>query len=85
MPHYNYKCKKCGFEFTKFQSISEKDLKTCPECGGDVSKLLSGGAGVIYKGEGFYVNDYNPSKKKEAKKDTPSACNNGGCGSCCQS
>jgi len=68
MPNYEYECKDCGKHLTKFQNMSDDPLTVCPLCGGTLIRLLTGGGGVIYKGEGFYVNDY---KKKESVK-TPS-------------
>lgn len=65
MPNYEYECKTCGKHLTKHQNMSDAPLTLCPHCGGDLVRLLSGGGGVIYKGEGFYVNDY---KKKEANR-----------------
>jgi len=62
MPTYEYLCKKCGHEFEAFQSMMEKPLKKCPNCGGIVKRLISSGAGLIFKGSGFYITDY---KKKE--------------------
>ena len=58
MPTYEYECRKCGNRFEKFQSISAAPLKTCPECKGRVARVLSGGAGIIFKGSGFYQTDY---------------------------
>ena len=50
MPTYEYKCRECGHLFDKFQQMKEKPLTECPECGGALQRLLSGGAGVIMKG-----------------------------------
>lgn len=61
-PTYDYRCKKCGYEFEKFQNISDPKVKICPKCGGNVERLISGGSGIIFKGSGFYTTDY---KKKE--------------------
>ena len=58
MPTYEYECRKCGHRFEKFQPITAAPLKTCPECKGRVNRLLSGGAGIISKGSGFYQTDY---------------------------
>ncbi|MDZ7821352.1 MAG: FmdB family zinc ribbon protein [Candidatus Marinimicrobia bacterium] len=69
MPNYQYRCKACGREFLRFQSISDEPLTVCPECGGELLRLLSGGGGVIYKGAGFYVNDYKKQAEKPAAKD----------------
>lgn len=61
MPTYEYACPKCGI-FEAFQSIKEAPLERCPTCKrGKVTRLLSGGAGVIFKGSGFWETDYNRS------------------------
>ena len=81
MPTYEYVCEKCGHQFEKFQPMAAKALSTCPEdvCGqkrwgkGKVKKMISGGAGLIFKGSGFYITDYRSDKYKEAaKKETAS-------------
>src|SRR4051812_9778509 len=76
MPTYEYVCSKCGHEFEKFQSMAEKPLTVCPEdlCAkkkwgrGKVQKKISAGAGLIFKGSGFYITDYRSDKYKEAAK-----------------
>jgi putative FmdB family regulatory protein len=50
MPTYEYECQKCEHRFERFQNMSAEPIKTCPECGGNVDRLISGGAGVIIKG-----------------------------------
>jgi putative FmdB family regulatory protein len=65
MPTYEYECKKCNYHFEVFQSISDEALKVCPQCGKEVRRLIFGGAGVIFKGSGFYVTD--KSKGPDAK------------------
>ena len=65
MPTYRYRCNNCNYEFEKLQSIISDPLKTCPECSGEVKRLIGSGTGIIFKGSGFYVNDY---KKKEGEK-----------------
>jgi len=57
MPTYEYECKKCHYSFEVFQSMSDEPLKTCPKCGKEIRRLIFGGAGVIFKGPGFYVTD----------------------------
>jgi putative FmdB family regulatory protein len=57
MPTYEYECKKCSHSFEIFQSMSDEAVKICPECGGEVRRLINGGAGVIFKGNGFYSTD----------------------------
>jgi putative FmdB family regulatory protein len=57
MPTYEYECKSCGHNFDVFQSILDEPLRTCPECGKELRRLINGGTGVIFKGSGFCVND----------------------------
>jgi putative FmdB family regulatory protein len=57
MPTYEYECTKCGHTFEAMQSISAKPLSRCPECKGQVKRLISAGLGVIFKGSGFYTTD----------------------------
>jgi len=68
MPTYEYACNACGIRFEQFQRITAEPLKACPECSGDVKRLISAGAGVIFKGSGFYQTDYRSSSYQEAKK-----------------
>ena len=70
MPTYEYECDKCGITFERFQKITEEPIKKCPECGGPVRRLIGAGAGVIFKGSGFYATDYrSESYKREEKKE----------------
>ena len=66
MPTYEYRCDVCGEKFEFMQSITEDPVENCPKCGGSVRRLIGAGAGIIFKGSGFYVTDYrkNPSNKK---------------------
>ncbi|MCL5770595.1 MAG: zinc ribbon domain-containing protein [Planctomycetes bacterium] len=75
MPTYEYRCSKCGWEFEEFQSITAKPLRKCPRSGRlAVNRLISAGAGVIFRGSGFYETDYrSESYQKAAKKDKPAA------------
>lgn len=82
MPTYEYVCSKCGHEFEKFQSMADQPLSVCPRdiCPrkkwgrGRVKKKISAGAGLIFKGSGFYITDYRSDKYKEAaKKDSAAA------------
>ena len=68
MPTYEYKCDKCGHKFEAFQSIMDEALKDCPECKGRVKRLISTGAGIIFKGNGFYQTDYKTSCPKNSDK-----------------
>ena len=64
MPTYGYKCEECGYDFEMFQSIKDDALKKCPECAGQVKRVISSGAGIIFKGNGFYQTDYKNSCPK---------------------
>ncbi len=80
MPTYEYSCEKCGKNFDAFQSMRDQAFTECPEekCQvspwghGKVKRLLGTGAGLIFKGSGFYITDYRSNSYKEgAKKDAP--------------
>lgn len=58
MPTYEYECTKCGKHSEYFQSIKEAPKTECEHCGGKLTKLLSAGSGLIFKGSGFYITDY---------------------------
>jgi putative FmdB family regulatory protein len=76
MPTYEYECAKCGKTFEVFQSMKDEPLKTCPnkKCKGKVKRLLGTGAGLIFKGSGFYITDYrSEGYKQAAKKDSASS------------
>ena len=76
MPTYEYVCKKCGHEFESRHSMSAAPLKNCPEdsCGqkkrgrGRVTKKIGAGAGLLFKGGGFYITDYRSEGYKSAAK-----------------
>lgn len=68
MPTYEYECQKCGDRFELFQSIKDAPKKSCPKCKGRVKRLLGTGAGLLFKGSGFYITDYRKSSYKEAAK-----------------
>ena len=71
MPTYEYECLECKHRFDLFHSIKDETLKKCEKCGNDVKKII-GAAGIIFKGEGFYVNDYKNKKSgsNSGKKDS---------------
>lgn len=62
MPTYEYKCDSCGHVFEKFQKMSDDPVKECPECGCEVRRVIHGGAGLIFKGSGWYITDYGKGK-----------------------
>ncbi len=81
MPTYDYKCTICGHIFEEFQPMSAAPLVHCPQCGKDgLKRVFSTGAGMIFKGQGFYLTDYKKTgdggtsttkKNKEETKDSP--------------
>ena len=76
MPTYEYACGACGHRFDEFQSISADPLKKCPACKKPkLERLIGAGAGVIFKGSGFYQTDYRGSSySSDAKKDEGGGC-----------
>ncbi len=89
MPTYDYDCTECGHTFEQFQSITAAPLETCPQCGGKVQRRINGGAGLIFKGSGFYLTDYkrapagagnnrNAAANKDGKDHTATATKDGG-------
>jgi putative FmdB family regulatory protein len=75
MPTYEYACEACGHQFEQFQSITAAPIRKCPSCGKrKVRRLISGGSGFLFKGNGFYITDYrSEGYKQAAKKDSESA------------
>jgi putative FmdB family regulatory protein len=70
MPTYEYACSKCGHRFEQFQSMRDEPLRKCPKCHkAALKRLIGGGAGLIFKGSGFYITDY---KNKGMAKDAAS-------------
>ena len=73
MPTYEYQCPQ-GHRFDLFQRMSDEPRANCPECGAESQRMISGGAGFLFKGDGFYITDYrSDSYKKEASKETAPA------------
>lgn len=66
MPTYSYRCQACKHEFEEFQRITDLPVKECPKCGGLVMRIITGGAGLIFKGAGFYITDNRSSDYKKA-------------------
>jgi len=67
MPTYEYRCSK-GHEFELFQRMSDEPRAECPDCGAEAERLLSAGAGFLFKGDGFYITDYRSESYKSAAK-----------------
>ena len=73
MPTYDYECPK-GHRFEVFQKMTDEPVAECPECGAAASRKISGGAGFLFKGEGFYITDYRSDDyKKKASKESGSS------------
>ncbi|MHC4331795.1 MAG: FmdB family zinc ribbon protein [Planctomycetota bacterium] len=69
MPTYDYVCENCEHEFEQFQSIMAKPTRKCPNCGKlKLQRLIGAGAGIIFKGSGFYQTDYRSESYKQAEK-----------------
>lgn len=75
MPTYDYKCKACDHAWEEFQSIKAPPTKKCPQCGkSKAERLIGPGAGLIFRGSGFYITDYrSDSYKKSAEADKSSS------------
>jgi len=67
MPTYDYVCDRCGHRFEKFQSITAEPLKRCPRCGNRIRRVIHGGAGLVFKGSGFYSTDYRGGSSRRSK------------------
>jgi putative FmdB family regulatory protein len=78
MPTYEYKCPRCGTEFEAFQKMSAKPVAKCPKCGARAVRLMSAGAGLVFKGSGFYLTDYGRSGQKAKTAAGESAAVGGG-------
>ncbi len=65
MPTYDYHCSGCGQAFEVFQRMSDEPVSSCPDCGAPVRRRISGGAGFIFKGEGFYITDHRSQEYRD--------------------
>lgn len=69
MPTYDYRCAACGHEFENFQSINQPALRKCPKCGKPkLERLIGSGAGILFKGGGFYQTDYRSESYQKGEK-----------------
>ncbi len=74
MPTYNYECSACGHAFELFQSMTDKVKRKCPECGKQkLERLIGTGAGLIFKGSGFYETDYRSASYEAGRKQAESS------------
>ncbi|MFP4176025.1 MAG: FmdB family zinc ribbon protein [Planctomycetota bacterium] len=76
MPTYEYVCNECDHLFEKFQSMSDDPVEECPKCKGNVRRLISGGAGLVFKGSGFYITD---SRNDSGGCEQSESCEDGSC------
>jgi len=76
MPTYEYECTKCHNKFEVLQSMKDEPLKQCPKCNGPVRRLIGKGAGIIFKGSGFYATDYRSSNytKRQQEENSSGTC-----------
>ena len=84
MPNYEYECNACGHKFEIFQNMNDRPLRKCPKCQKlKVKRLIGMGAGIIFKGSGFYATDYR-KKKSGLKPQAPVSCPKAkeGCNAC---
>lgn len=82
MPTYVYRCKKCKHRFELFHSITDETVKRCPRCKGKAERIPAAGAGILFKGSGFYITDYrSKSYKEQAKKEKPGGTSGSSTGS----
>ena len=65
MPTYDYRCRKCGHQFEVFHGIRDDSPRRCPKCRARAQRVPTGGAGLLFKGSGFYVTDYRSRTYKE--------------------
>ena len=75
MPNYDYVCETCGHRFEVFQSMNDAKLQDCPQesCAGKVKRLLGTGAGLLFKGAGFYQTDYRSNSYQAGAKSDSAA------------
>ena len=81
MPTYEYECADCGYRFEKFQGINDAPVRVCPRCGKrHVKRLIGAGAGILFKGSGFYATDYRSDGYRRAARAEGSASGGNGSG-----
>lgn len=82
MPNYDYECQKCGHTFEVSQKMTDKPLSKCPKCEGKLKRLFGSGAGIIFKGSGFYATDYKKSSASSSGGSHQCPHKKEGCGGC---
>jgi putative FmdB family regulatory protein len=75
MPTYQYRCPACGHEFERFEKMNAATRAKCPKCGQPAERQISGGAGLLFKGSGFYITDYKRKGRPKGSEgaDKPAA------------
>ena len=74
MPTYEYECIHCGHNFELFQKMTDRPLDKCPKCNQEVKRLIGSGAGIIFKGAGFYATDYRRKPKRDKSTTETPVC-----------
>ena len=69
MPTYDYRCSKCDTVFESFEKIDGPRSKVCPNCGGTAKRMIGAGAGIIFRGSGFYQTDYRSEEYRKRSKE----------------
>lgn len=84
MPTYDYECTHCKHKFEKFQKMTEPALNKCPKCNNKLRRLIGSGAGIIFKGTGFYATDYRKKTPPIVDSNQNKTCPKikEGCGGC---
>jgi putative FmdB family regulatory protein len=80
MPTYDYRCTKCKHRFELFHGISDDSPKQCPRCKGRSIRIPTGGAGLLFRGSGFYITDYRSKSYREKARSEKSTEASGGSG-----
>ena len=78
MPTYEYRCAECGNEFEQFGRMSDPPVQECPNCHAQAQRKISGGAGLVFKGSGFYITDYRGEGYKKAAESDKAPSSSGG-------
>lgn len=73
MPTYDYRCRKCGHRFELFHGIKDESPKRCPKCRSRAERVPAGGAGILFRGSGFYITDHRSASYREKAKQEKSA------------
>ncbi len=69
MPTYEYECERCHHRFDRFQKMTDEPLRTCPVCGGEAKRLISGGGGLLFRGNGFYITDHRSESYRKRERE----------------